>query len=87
MNEFKKFVDTLNMEEAIKMKAVLEATNDWQEMPETKLVAKMISHIFQEYTVRSENAKNIIEAHKYEKRLSELLNEWKKLGFIKEKEK
>ncbi len=85
MNEFKKFVDTLNMEEAIKMKAALEATNDWQEMPETELVAKMISHIFQDYTVRAENAKNIIEAHKYETRLSELLKKWKELGFIKEK--
>ena len=85
MNEFKKFVDTLNMEEAIKMKTALEATNDWQEMPETELAAKMISHIFQDYTAHAENAKNIIEAHKYEKRLSELLNEWKKLGFIKEK--
>lgn len=85
MNEFKKFVDTLNTEEAIKMKAALEAADDWQEMPETELVAKMISHIFQDYTVRAENAKNIIEAHKYEKRLSELLNEWKEFGFIKEK--
>ena len=85
MNGFQKFVDTLNTEEAIKMKAALEAADDWQEMPETELVAKMISYIFQDYTIRSESAKNIIEAHKYEKRLSELLNEWKELGFIKEK--
>lgn len=85
MDEFKKFVDTLNMAEAIKMKQALEAADNWQEMPETELVAKMISHIFQDYTIRSENTKNIIEAHKYEKRLSELLNEWKELGFIKEK--
>lgn len=85
MNEFKKFVDTLNTNEAIKMKAALEAADDWQEMPETKLVTKMISYIFRDYTLRSENAKNIIEAHKYEQRLSELLDEWKELGFIKEK--
>lgn len=83
MNEFKKFVDTLNMEEAIKMKKALKAADDWQEMRETELIAKMIANVLWDYKVSSESAKSPDEARKYDNRRAELYAKWKELGFVK----
>ena len=83
MDEFKKFVDTLNLEEAIKMRQSLEAADDWQEMPQKELVDKMIANVLWDYKVSSEHAKNPAEARKYDSRRAELYAKWKELGFVK----
>ncbi|MFV0637034.1 hypothetical protein [Mitsuokella sp. WILCCON 0060] len=61
----------------------LEAADDWQEMRETELIAKMIANVLWDYKVSSESAKSPDEARKYDNRRAELYAKWKELGFVK----